>query len=65
MEVIVGLCGLYILWVLYMATFRTKDFMALMAQENQRKARQAAAFGKAAKVGTHIGFGIAKMFMRR
>jgi hypothetical protein len=51
----------YIAWVLYMATFRTKDFLDLMEQDRQRKRDQAERFGRATKTG----FSIAKWFMSR
>jgi hypothetical protein len=59
--IIWAVCGGYILWVLYMATFRTKDFLDLMEQDRQRKRDQAERFGRATKAG----FSIAKWFMSR
>lgn len=51
----------YVAWVAFMATYRTKDFIELVKTDQDRKDRQAARLGGAAKAG----FGIARFFMRR
>lgn len=47
-------------WLLYMMTFRTSDFLALVKADEERKRRQARMLGGAAR----LGMGIAKMFMK-
>ena len=50
-----------IAWVIYMATFRTEDFLKLMEKDRERKREQWKQVGSAAKTG----FTIARWFMKR
>jgi hypothetical protein len=52
---------LCLVWLFYMATFRTGDFLALMKADQDRRARQAKALGAAAK----FGLGAARLFMKK
>lgn len=50
-----------VLWMIYMATFRTDDFLRLMEKDRERKREQAQMLGKAAKGG----FSVLRWWMRR
>jgi hypothetical protein len=48
-------------WMVYMMTFRTDDWMRINAQHREHQREVFGALGKDAKVG----FGIARLFMRK
>jgi hypothetical protein len=48
-EIFVGSCVLVLLFMLYMMAFRTDDFIRLHKADEERKQRQAARLGGAAK----------------
>ena len=48
-------------WMIYMATFRTNEFIRLMDKDRERKREAAQMLGKAAKGG----FSMARWFLNR
>jgi hypothetical protein len=50
-----------VVWMIYMMTCRTDDWLRLMKADEERKQKQAERIGKA----TNGAFGIARWFMKR
>ena len=50
-----------LIWMVYMMTFRTDDWLRINAQHRENQREVFDALGKGAK----FGFGIARMFMRK
>ena len=56
-----GIFGISVLWVFYMMTFRTDDWLRLLKDEQERKAKRQERMGKVAKGA----FDVAKWWLNK